>query len=47
MKRYWSCLKAIQEMVDLPGGPMRPPLLDCTDEQRRELRRVCTEIGLM
>ncbi len=46
-RRYWSCLKAIQEMVGLPGGPMRPPLLDCTDEQRQSLREACTKIGLM
>ena len=46
-RRYWACVKALQEMVGLPGGPMRPPLVDCTPEQRRELRRVCSEIGLM
>jgi len=46
-KRYWACVKALQGMVGLPGGRMRPPLLDCTPEQREELRRVCTEIGLM
>ena len=46
-RRYWACVKALQEMIGLPGGPMRPPLVDCTSEQRRELRRVCTEIGLM
>ena len=46
-RRYWACVKALQEMVGLPGGPMRPPLVDCTPEQRRDLSRVCTEIGLM
>jgi 4-hydroxy-tetrahydrodipicolinate synthase len=46
-RRYWSCLKALQEMVGLPGGPMRPPLLDCTAKQREQLRTVCTNIGLM
>ena len=46
-KRYWACVKALQEMVGLPGGPMRPPLVDCTPQQREELRRVCTEIGLL
>ena len=44
--RYWACVKALQEMAGLPGGPMRSPLLDCTPEQRRELRRVCEEIGI-
>ncbi len=46
-KRYWSCVKVLQEMVGLPGGPMRPPLMDCTPEQRDALRKVCTEAGLM
>jgi dihydrodipicolinate synthase/N-acetylneuraminate lyase len=46
-KRYWSCVKAIQEMVGLPGGKMRPPLMACSREQRDDLRRVCTECGLM
>ena len=46
-KRYWSCVKALQEMAGLPGGPMRPPPMDCTPEQRDELRRVCTLAGLM
>ena len=46
-RRYWACVKALQEMQGLPGGPMRPPLVDCTPEQRAELRRVCTSIGLL
>ena len=46
-KRYWACVKALQEMIGLPGGPMRPPLVGCTPGQREELRRVCTEIGLL
>ncbi|MDP6778105.1 MAG: dihydrodipicolinate synthase family protein [Candidatus Latescibacteria bacterium] len=45
--RYWACVKALQEMVGLPGGKMRPPLAECTPAQREELRRVCTECGLM
>ena len=46
-KRYWACVKALQEMIGLPGGKMRPPLMECTLEQRAELRRVCTECGLL
>ena len=46
-KRYWACVKALQEMVGLPGGKMRPPLVECTAEQRQELRRAGTEAGLM
>ena len=45
--RYWACVKALQEMVGLPGGKMRPPLMECTPEQRENLRKVCTQIGLM
>jgi len=46
-RRYWACVKALQKMVGLPGGKMRPPLVGCTAEQREALRTVCTEIGLM
>ena len=46
-KRYWSCLKALQGMIGLPGGKMRPPLWDCTPVQVEELKRACTEIGLL
>ena len=46
-KRYWACVKALQEMIGLPGGPMRGPLVACTQEQRQELKKVCTEIGLL
>lgn len=46
-KRYWSCLKALQEMIGLPGGKMRPPLWECTSEQKDDLRQACTKIGLM
>lgn len=46
-KRYWACVKALQEMIGLPGGPMRPPLMECSAEQKADLRRVCTEIGLL
>ena len=45
--RYWACVKALQEMSGLPGGPMRPPLLDCTADQREEIRHVCDEIGIL
>ena len=46
-RRYWACVKALQEMIGLPGGKMRPPLMECTREQREELRRVCTDCGLL
>lgn len=45
--RYWACVKALQGMMGLPGGPMRGPLLPVTEEQAEMLRRVCTELGLL
>ena len=45
--RYWACVKALQEMVGLPGGPVRGPLLAVTLDQREMLRKICTDIGLM
>ncbi len=45
--RYWACVKALQEMIGLPGGKMRPALIECTQAQREELRRVCTDCGLL
>lgn len=44
---YNGAVKALMEMVGLPGGHMRAPFLDCTAEQRATLRRTCTEIGLL
>lgn len=45
--RYWSCVKLLQEAVGLPGGPMRPPLLDCTAAQGAAVRQTCVDIGLL
>lgn len=46
-KRYWACLHAIQEMVGLPGGHVRQPLLDVKPEDRKMLKERLTEIGLL
>lgn len=46
-KRYWACLKVLLEMIGLPGGPVRQPLLEVEPQDREMLVRVCTEIGLL
>lgn len=45
-RRYWSCLHALQEMVGLPGGPMRAPMMGLNPEEKETLRETCTKIGL-
>lgn len=39
--------KAVLGMLDLPGGPVRLPLVDATDEQRTSLRTQLTEAGVL
>lgn len=46
-KRYWACLHAMQEMVGLPGGSVRQPLLDITQEHQKQLRKMMEETGLI
>ncbi len=45
--RYWACLKYFLDELGLPGGPMRPPLLDCTDEDKKNLTAMAKRTGLM
>ena len=45
--RYWACLKFFLDELGLPGGPMRPPLLDCTEEDKKNLRAMAKRTGLM
>lgn len=44
---YHASVKAIMDMMGLPGGPMRPPRVTLDDEKRRRLREVLERIGLM
>jgi dihydrodipicolinate synthase/N-acetylneuraminate lyase len=44
---YWAGVKALQEMVGLPGGLMRPPLLDWPREKLPTLKAEMVRIGLM
>ena len=37
--------KAALRMAGLPGGPVRPPLVDATPEQVEQLRRDCVDAG--
>jgi dihydrodipicolinate synthase/N-acetylneuraminate lyase len=39
-------LKAWLELLGLPQGPVRPPLLPLSDERRRELARDLEQLGL-
>jgi 4-hydroxy-tetrahydrodipicolinate synthase len=40
-------LKAALEMVGLPAGPVRLPLVDATDDERARVRSVLERLGLM
>jgi len=44
---YWAMVKALLDMEDLPGGLMRPPLVDWPREELPELRAEMVRIGLM
>jgi len=44
---YYAMVKALLDMVGLPGGPMRPPLLDWPGEDLPELQAEMVRIGLM
>jgi len=44
---YWAAVKALLDMEGLPGGPMRPPLLDWPKDELPALRAEMVRIGLM
>lgn len=44
---YWAAVKALLDMEGLPGGHMRPPLLDWPKEDLPTLRAEMVRIGLM
>ena len=44
---YWSAVKALLDMIGLPGGPMRPPILDWPKDELPELRAEMVRIGVM
>jgi dihydrodipicolinate synthase/N-acetylneuraminate lyase len=43
---YFPAVKAILDMVGLPGGPVRPPLVDWRPDAKRQLRETLERIGL-
>ena len=44
---YFAAVKALLDMVGLPGGPVRPPLLDWPKEDLPAMRAEMVRIGLM
>lgn len=44
---YQSILKKAMELVGLPGGVVREPLENITDEEEKELREVLKQIGVL
>lgn len=47
VKNYFAMVKAIQGMAGLPGGPVRPPLLDWPADKLALLRQRMEQIGLL
>ena len=45
--RYWACVKFLLDELGLPGGHMRPPLLDVADADKEQLLAMCKETGLI
>ncbi len=45
--KYWSCLKFFLDELGLPGGPMRPPLLDVDEADKKNLLAMAKRTGLM
>lgn len=44
--KYWVAVKALQEMQGLPGGPVRLPLVNLTEDERQALRDMMVRTGL-
>ena len=45
--RYWSCLKYLLNEIGLPGGYMRPPLLDVSEKDKKNLLAMCKRTRLI
>ncbi len=41
-----ASVKAAMELCGLPAGPVRPPLVDLTEEERRQVERMVERLGL-
>jgi dihydrodipicolinate synthase/N-acetylneuraminate lyase len=44
---YMSLGKACMDLVGLSGGPLRLPLEELTDEEKRELEAVLKDLGIL
>ena len=44
---YMSVGKACMDLTGLSGGPLRPPMEDLTDEEKRELEETLKEMGVI
>ena len=44
---YFAGVKALLDMAGLPGGPMRPPLLDWRKDDLPALRKMAIDTGLL
>ena len=45
--KYWSSVKYMLNEIGLPGGYMRPPLLDLNEEDRTNVMAMCKSTGLI
>jgi len=45
--KYWSCVKYLLNEMGLPGGYMRPPLLDLNDLEKKSVKEVVISSGLL
>ena len=45
--KYWSCLKFLLNEQGLPGGYMRPPILEVNETDKKNLLDMCKRTGLM
>jgi dihydrodipicolinate synthase/N-acetylneuraminate lyase len=46
-RKYWSCLKFMLDKIGLPGGYMRPPILDLNRDDKVKITDMCTKTGLI
>lgn len=44
---YWAGVKVLLDAIGLPGGPVRPPLLDWPDSDAETIRAMARSIGLL
>ena len=45
--KYWSCVKYLLNEEGLPGGYMRPPLLDLNEAEQKSVKAMAIRTGLM